>query len=337
MLAALTKPIIEMLGVGMLGTTIVSGAYLVLNHKTKLLGITISEEPLSVSSLLIFFGMLVGASDPLRRLSAVYSQIFAAFVAADTVFNLLDKPSTVLDPENPKPPPARHTRLQLTNVSFGYSAEHRVIKDLSLDVPFGTTLAIIGHNGSGKSTLISLLCRFFDPFSGSLKLDDVDYKSMRTSDIRSKFALVNQHTELFNESIAYNIGYGSPAATPDQIKNAAAQAHAADFIEATPEGYNTLVGVNGQKLSGGQRQRIALARALLRDPEVLILDEATSQIDMRSEQLILQSLSSDKGRRTMIIITHREKLLEMADLVLELKEGRLTPASSLKAKPFKAA
>ena len=148
--------------------------------------------------------------------------------------------------------------------------------------------------------------------------------------MRSRTALVNQHTELFNNTVAYNIRYGNPTATDAEVENASRKAHAHEFISTVlPDGYETVVGQNGNRLSGGQRQRIALARALLCNPEILILDEATSQIDMKSEQLIRESLSEHRGERTMIIITHREKLLELADEVYEVAEGRLVPRPHL--------
>lgn len=323
-LASLSKPVIEFLGVGMLGTTIVGGAYLVLNNQTTLLGITICAEPLSVSALLVFFGMLIGASDPLRRLSAVYSQVYTGIVASESIYSMIDKPSAILDPAEPKSLPKRHKLLTIQGVDFGYKADHVILRDVNLEIPFGKTVAIVGHNGSGKSTLINLLCRFYDPLCGTISMDGVDFRDAKVGDIRSKIALVNQHTELFNDTVAYNIRYGRPNATEVEIRNAAEEAHASEFIEsALPAKYQTVVGVNGQKLSGGQRQRIALARALLRDPEILILDEATSQIDMRSEQLIRQSLAKHRGERTMIIITHREKLLELADIVYEVRNGQL--------------
>ena len=155
-------------------------------------------------------------------------------------------------------------------------------------------------------------------------LDSVDFRKMKVADLRSKIALVNQQTELFNQTVAYNISYGNPGASEQQLHDAAEQAQASEFIESVLEQrYQTVVGANGQRLSGGQRQRIALARALLCNPEILILDESTSQIDLHSEQLIRQSLAAHSGRRTMIIITHREKLLELADCVYELKDGKL--------------
>lgn len=329
LLASLTKPIIEFLGVGMLGTTIVGGAYLVLNQKTTLLGITICTEPLSVSALLVFFGMLVGASDPLRRLSAVYAQMYAGAVAADSINAIIDQTPAIADQESPQAAPLKHRLLTLENVVFGYNPEQVILQDVSLQIPFGTTVAIVGANGSGKSTLINLLCRFYDPLKGALRLDGIDFRAMRVSDVRRKIALVNQHTELFNNTVNYNIRYGKPDATDEQVRYVAREAHAVEFIEsALEDGYDTMVGVNGQRLSGGQRQRIALARALLRDPEILILDEATSQIDMHSEQLIRQSLQAHRGERTMIIITHREKLLELADLVYEVQDGKLVQVSA---------
>lgn len=325
LLASMTKPVIEFLGVGMLGVTIVSGAYLVLNQETQLLGMTICENPLNVSQLLVFFGMLIGASDPLRRLSAVYWQIYSGIVAAESIYEILDQPTAISDPANPISPPHRHQLLSLRAVDFGYSTESPILRGVNLEVPFGATVAILGHNGSGKSTLINLLCRFYDPQNGCLMLDGIDFRKMKVADLRSKIALVNQQTELFNQTVAYNIRYGNPGASEQEVQDAAQQAQASEFIESVLEQhYQTVVGANGQRLSGGQRQRIALARALLCNPEILILDESTSQIDMHSEQMIRQSLAAHRGKRTMIIITHREKLLELADVVYELKEGKLS-------------
>lgn len=328
LLASATKPVIEFLGVGMLGTTILAGAYLVLNRQTQLLGIPICSEPLSVSALLIFFGMLIGASDPLRRLSAVYWQIYSGIVAADTIYGVLDQPATLADAPQPVSLPGPHRLLALRGVHFGYTPEHCLLQGVDLEIPFGSTIAIVGHNGSGKSTLIHLLCRFYDPQAGGVFLDDVDYRQMSMFDIRSRVALVNQHTELFNETVAYNIRYGTLKASDADVERVAQESQAAEFIQRDlDDGYQTVVGTNGHRLSGGQRQRIALARALLRNPEILILDEATSQIDMQSEQLIRQSLAEHRGKRTMIIITHREKLLELADVIYEVKDGMLVRTS----------
>lgn len=322
-LSSLTKPIIEFLGLGMLGTTIIGGAYLVLNKETALFGIPICNEPMSVSALLVFFGMLIGVSDPLRKLSAVYASIYQGTVAADAVFPILDREDAIRDPDEPREAPQPHRMLTLQGVRFSYLYNKPILANVSLQIPYGSTIAFVGDNGSGKSTLINLLCRFYDPQHGSLSLDGVDFRHMRVADLRKRIALVTQNTELFNASVAYNIRYGRPEATDDEVEDVAKQALAHEFIcSSLDAGYETIVGQNGQKLSGGQRQRIAVARALLCNPEILILDEATSQIDAQSEQLIRESLARHLGQRTMIIITHREKLLELADRVFEVRNGQ---------------
>jgi ATP-binding cassette subfamily B protein/subfamily B ATP-binding cassette protein MsbA len=237
---------------------------------------------------------------------------------------MLDHTNAIRDPDQPKTAPAPHRMLELRGVDFGYNPKQLILRSVSLDIPFGSTVAIVGPNGSGKSTLIHLLSRFYDPVNGSLSFDGIDFRDLKVDDVRRRIALVNQHTELFNNTISFNIRYGRPDATDEEVEWAARQAHAHEFIStALSDGYNTVVGQNGNKLSGGQRQRIALARALLCDPEILILDEATSQIDMQSEQLIRETLAEHRNERTMIIITHREKLLELADRVFEVVDGQL--------------
>ncbi|MFN3192037.1 MAG: ABC transporter ATP-binding protein [Aureliella sp.] len=332
-LTSLSKPIIEFLGVGMLGTTIIGGAYLVLNNETHLWGIQICPEPLSVSALLVFFGMLIGVSDPLRKLSAVYGSIYAGTVAADTLFPVLDQTTKIGDPDEPVEVARPHGKVTFRNLGFGYISEQRILDDVSMEIGFGSTVAVVGSNGSGKSTLIHLLCRFYDPSSGSIDMDGIPLSSLRLDDLRSRIALVNQQTELFDESVAYNIRYGRPDATDEEVRDAARKAHADHFImHSLEDGYDSTVGRNGCKLSGGQRQRIALARALICNPEILILDEATSQIDMQSEQAIRESLETLRGQCTMIIITHREKLLEIADRVFEMRDGKLVPQGDLEAR-----
>lgn len=321
---ALCKPVIEFLGLGMMCVSIVGGAYLILNQETHLLGIRICSEPLTVSAMLIFFAMLVGASDPLRKLSAVYSSIYAGAIAANALYPVLDCHVPIQDPEQPQTIGKPHKKLRIEHVTFGYHPDHVVLRDVSLDIPFGRSIALIGHNGCGKSTIIQLLCRFYQPLEGRLTLDDVDIQQLRVADLRQRIALVTQHTELFNETIEYNIRYGSPDATFEQVEAAAREAHAHEFISTVlSDGYQTKVGTGGHRLSGGQRQRIALARALLRDPEILILDEASSQIDMRSERLICESLARHRGRRTNIIITHREAMLALADDIYRVEDGTL--------------
>lgn len=321
---ALSKPVIELLGLGMMCVTIVGGAYLILNQETHLLGMRICSEPLSVSAMLIFFAMLIGASDPLRKLSAVYSSIYAGSMAANALYPVLDSQIPIQDPPQPATIGKPHSHLRLEHVTFGYHPDHIVLRDVSLHIPFGRSIALVGHNGCGKSTLVQLLCRFYQPLDGQLTLDGVDIQQLRVADLRSRIALVTQHTELFNETVEYNIRYGCPDATTEQVIAAAREAYAHEFVSTVlPEGYQTRVGTGGHRLSGGQRQRVALARALLRDPEILILDEASSQIDIRSEHLICESLQRHRGRRTQIIITHREAMLALADEIYRVENGAL--------------
>jgi ATP-binding cassette subfamily B protein/subfamily B ATP-binding cassette protein MsbA len=259
-----------------------------------------------------------------RKLSGIIAGINSGMVAADMLYPMLDRPTLVLNPAEPRHIGSPHRELTLDNVTFGYQAEHPILCGVNLRIPFGETVAIIGPNGGGKSTLVGLLCRFYDPQQGSLKLDGVPLNELGLKDLRGRIALVTQHSELFNESIYYNIRYGRWDASEAEVLEAARLARAHDFIETLPEGYQTMVGPNGLRLSGGQRQRVVLARALLRQPEILILDEATSQIDVDSERLIHEVLASFSRTRTIIIITHRESALALADRVIRIDQGSAT-------------
>ncbi len=330
---ALTRPVTELLGIGMVGTTVVIGAYLVLNHETHLLGVRITDTPLSVSSVMVFFGLLIGASDPVRKLSTVFTAVNSGMAAADLLYPLLDREPLIQSPPRPRAAARPHRRLELRSLSFAYHDHDFVLRDVDLEIPFGSRIALVGANGSGKSSLIHLICRFYDPQQGAVLLDGVDLRELDVADVRSRIGLVTQQTELFNDSVLYNIRYGSLQATDEQVRRAAELARAHEFIMALPQQYATRVGQSGQRLSGGQRQRIALARAFLRDPEILILDEATSQIDVESERLINQALIEFSRQRTLIMITHRHANLYLADRVYELECGRL----QLRAAPRKNA
>jgi ATP-binding cassette subfamily B protein/subfamily B ATP-binding cassette protein MsbA len=316
------KPFTELVGVAMVAITVCAGAYLVVNKQTHLGFLRVCDTPMSVTDLLIFFGLLIGASDPLRKLSGVSVMIYQGVVAANLLYGILNTKPVLEEPEVPKTILGRHHTLALKNVEFHYHESQPVLRDVSLTIPFGKTIAILGSNGSGKSTLIQLLCRYYDPTSGTITLDGIDIRELALSDIRQRITLVSQSTELFNRSVYENILYGNPSATREDVEHAARLAHAHEFITCSlSDGYNTVVGQGGQKLSGGQRQRIALARAILRKPEILILDESTSQIDMASELQIRETLQAMKGQMTIIIITHREALIALADDVYTMKSG----------------
>jgi ATP-binding cassette, subfamily B, bacterial MsbA len=322
--SGLSKPFTELVGVSMIAITVCAGAYLVVNHQTHILMIKISDEPMTVSRLFVFFGLLIGASDPLRKLSGVFTSIYTGAIAADSLYHLLDNQAAIPETANPVAISSPHSQLQLKDVSFQYHPGTAVLKKVNLTIPFGKTVAILGANGSGKSTLIQLLGRFYDPLEGQLLLDGIDYKELAIDDVRGRIALVSQTTELFNRTVMENIQYGSPDSTPEEAIQAAKLAHAHEFIStALTSGYDTVVGQAGQRLSGGQRQRIALARAILRKPEILILDESTSQVDMSSELQIRDTLSKMKGQLTIVIITHREALAALADQTYLMTDGQL--------------
>jgi subfamily B ATP-binding cassette protein MsbA len=321
----LSKPFTELVGIGMVAITVCAGSYLVVNQQTHILGLKIRDTPLSVTDLLIFFGLLIGASDPLRKLSGISILIYSGATAANLIYSILDTKPTIADPAEPIPLTGSRHDLSLNNVNFHYHASHPILKDVNLDIPFGKVVAILGHNGSGKSTLIQLISRYYEPTAGSLSFGGVDLRNLSLRDLRSRIALVSQSTELFNQSVLANIQYGKEDCSMDEVLEAAKQAHAHEFItDALSGGYDTVVGQSGQRLSGGQRQRIALARAILRKPEILILDESTSQIDMASEIQIRETLETMKGQMTIIIITHREALLKVADEVYTIEKGVLS-------------
>ena len=319
---SLSKPATEVLGLGMVFIALIAGAYLVLNQETHILGIRMCDRPLSIPALLCFYGLLIGASDPARKLSDVVNGIQAGVAAADRIFPLLDQQPKITDPEHPRPAPQPHARLVFEHVDFHYAPDQPVLRDINLTVEYGETLCIVGPNGCGKTTLINLLPRFHDPVVGSVRLDDVDLRELRLRDLRRLVGVVTQQTMLFDDTVYHNIRYGSPGASRDEVIGAARRAHAHRFIEDRLEhGYDTVLGPGGNRLSGGQRQRIALARAILRDPDILILDEATSQIDIESEQQIHQALEQFVRGRTALIITHRLATLDLADRILVMDAG----------------
>jgi subfamily B ATP-binding cassette protein MsbA len=326
---AISRPIIEVLGVAMILLALIGGAYLVLKGETHLLGIRMCDRPMSLSSLLLFYGLLSGVSDPARKMSEVFSRIQRAAASCDRIYALADRQAEVRDPPQPKLL-RRHAReIVFDNVSFRYTDQTLVLQDIKLRVAFGQTVALVGPNGCGKSTLVNLLPRFFDPTSGSIRLDGIDLREVRLRDLRRQIGLVTQETLLFDDTVYNNIRYGCPHATPEQVEAAARQAHAHRFIaERLDHGYQTQVGPLGGQLSGGQRQRIALARAILRDPAILILDEATSQIDLESEQVIHRVLEQFIRNRTTFIITHRLSTLRLADRIVVMDAGRIVDSGT---------
>ena len=266
---ALVHPLTEMMGVTAISLGILTGAYLVLTQKTEMFGIPMSLRPLSWGELLLFYGLLVGATDPARKLSDVFNRLQRAAAASDRIYQMLDREPTIRNPERPRPLPRHRAEIAFSKVSFRYTPVQQVLDGIDLRIGFGETVAIVGPNGCGKTTLVNLIPRFFDPTSGGVEIDGMDVRDVRLRDLRRQIGVVTQESLLFDDTVFNNIRYGSPQATTEQIVEAAKQAHAHRFIEQRLDrGYETVIGPAGNRLSGGQRQRIALARAMLRDPAI---------------------------------------------------------------------
>ena len=321
---SLVSPVTEVSGIGIIVAAILCGGYLVLNQQTHLFGIRVSAEPLSHGWLTLFYCFLAGASDPIRRITAIFNTLQQGAAAADHLYEVLDREPKILDPPAPKTFPDVLGPIEFRDVSFSYKPEEPVLDRVSLRIEPGETIAIMGPNGCGKTTLMNMIPRFYDPAGGAVLVSGIDVRELRLRDLRERIGVVTQETLLFDDTVAENIRYGRPEATPAEIVAAAERAHAHRFIsEVLSDGYLTRVGQGGNRLSGGQRQRIALARAILRDPDILILDEATSQIDVESERLIHDVLEEFTRGRTAFIITHRPTTLELADRIVVMDAGRI--------------
>ena len=273
----------------------------------------------------IFVMMLL---KPLKQLTTVNSTLQKGIAAAQSIFGVLD-----LEPEQDtgsKPLERATGKVEFKNVSFRYpETNETVLKNINLTIEPGETIALVGRSGSGKSTLTNLLLRFYEPTMGQILVDGIDYREFRLNQLRSQIALVAQSVNLFNDTIAHNIAYGRLGnATEASIIAAARAAHAWEFIKELPEGLNTQVGEDGQLLSGGQRQRLAIARAMLKDAPILILDEATSSLDSESERHIQQALEALLSSRTTIVIAHRLSTIENADKILVVRKGEIVEMGS---------
>lgn len=327
---ALVSPSVEFLAMCAVFIASLPGAYLVLRQKTSIWGIQLAAEQMTVSDLMLLYTCMAGVLDPGRKLSGIYSKLKRSATACSRVFEWMDLKPLVVSTSTPNPLPRHREFIEFNRVSFEYAGRNSVepgrkaLDDVCVTIPYGATVAVVGDNGCGKSTLVNLLPRFFDPHSGSVLLDGIDIRTVDPSHLRSQISVVTQETLLFDWSIAENIRYGKPDASDLEVQTAADQAHVTDFVAQLPEGLATLIGDKGHRLSGGQRQRVSLARAILRDPGILILDEATSAIDTQSEQYIHQALRDFSRDRTTLIVTHAmtPSLLSCVTHVLVMDTGR---------------
>jgi subfamily B ATP-binding cassette protein MsbA len=271
-----------------------------------------------------FLYFLFRSYDPMRKISRQHNEITKAFAAAKDVWDVMDEDEVMPEPMDAVQLEPLRENVELRNVHFNYNNdEKQILKGIDLLIPKGHMVALVGESGGGKSSLIKLIQRLYDPTEGAIFWDGHDLRDASLTSLRRQIALVTQETVLFNDTIKYNISYGKPDATDEQIKTAAKIAFADDFIEQLQNGYDTIVGERGIFLSGGQRQRIAIARAVLVDAPVLILDEATSALDAESERLVQRALSNLMENRTSIVIAHRLSTVRRADSIIVMERGRI--------------
>jgi len=286
-------------------------------------GILSTDSTLRAEDFILFVFSLFSMIKPIKSLSNIHIKLQEGLAAAGRIFEVLETPPKVLEPDHPRPLPEFSRLIRYDDIVFAYDTGERVIDHVSFTVPKGQIVALVGPSGAGKSTLFDLLPRFYDPQEGRIEIDDIDIRTVATKDLRARMGIVTQETYLFNDTIRRNIAYGMEPVSDEAIINAATMANAHDFIMQFPDGYDTVVGNRGSMLSGGQRQRLAIARALLKNPQILIFDEATSALDTESEIQVQEAINQLMKGRTTLVIAHRLSTITSADLILVIESGRI--------------
>ncbi|MFH6983886.1 ABC transporter ATP-binding protein [Marinoscillum luteum] len=311
--ANLASPISEVMGVAVLSVVLIIGGKMVLSPVPEL-------SPAEFIGFLVIFSQVLV---PAKAISVVFSEINRGIISASRVFDLVDSRPEIIESDDTRPIQTLERDIVFEGVSFAYE-EQEVITQLNMTIPKGKIVALVGPSGGGKSTIADLLCRFYDPTHGSITVDGVDLRSLALNQWRGLIGLVSQQPLLFHDTIANNITFGRTEVSFAQIQKAAKAANADAFIEKLPQGYETIIGEMGNKLSGGERQRLTIARAILQDPPILILDEATSSLDAQSEEQVQQALFTLMKDRTTLVIAHRLSTIQHADEILVINKGRIT-------------
>ncbi len=293
-----------------------------------LAGKGVVDGELSLGDLVLINAFLLQLYLPLGFLGFVYREIRHSLADMERMFNLLDQPTEVIDKENAPDLSVNHGEIRFEHVDFHYDENRKILHDIDFLIEAGSKVAFVGASGAGKSSLVRLLFRFYDPQGGKITIDGTDIRDVNQQSLRQTIGVVPQDTVLFNDSIYHNILYGNPKADKQAVIDAAKQAHIHAFIEKLPDGYNTLVGERGLKLSGGEKQRVAIARTLLKKPQILIFDEATSALDSHSEKAINQELQSISTNKTTLVIAHRLSTIVNADTILVLDHGKIIERGS---------
>jgi ATP-binding cassette subfamily B protein len=281
------------------------------------------DGSMTIGDLVLVNALMLQLFIPLNFLGIIYRSMMHALADIDLMFGLLDKQSPIADKQNAKALEVQNGIVRFEQVNFSYHQERQILHDVSFEVPAGKKLAIVGPSGAGKSTISRLLFRFYDVDSGQITIDGQSVTEITQQSLREAVGIVPQDTVLFNESIYHNIIYARPDATREDVYEAAKMANIHEFITALPEGYETVVGERGLKLSGGEKQRVAIARVILKNPHILVFDEATSSLDSHSEQIILSALAEVANKRTTLVIAHRLSTIADADIILVLEKGRV--------------
>jgi ATP-binding cassette subfamily B protein len=291
----------------------------------------VANGTMTVGDIVLVNAFLIQLYIPLNFLGVLYREIRQSLTDIERMFALLGQSKEIQDAPDARPLEAGACTVRFENVSFAYEARRPILHDVSFEIPAGRTLAVVGHSGSGKSTLARLLFRFYDVNGGAILINGQDIRQLTQASLRARIGIVPQDTVLFNDTLEYNIRYGRPDASFEEVQEAARAAHLAEFIERLPDGYDTRVGERGLKLSGGEKQRVAIARTLLKNPPILIFDEATSALDSKTEKAIQAELEQAAIGRTALIIAHRLSTVMSADEILVLDGGKVVERGTHRA------